>query len=134
ATPGTACVRHRGDRRPPCWYARHMRSRRNVLFSPEVQISRPKNSTREKPMLTRCSVMLVSIAAGMTMPDRLIFATAAQPSTPVNFDVPPGACDCHSHIHSDPETFHFFPRRVYIPLLTSPAEMTALANTLSIDS
>ncbi len=59
-------------------------------------------------MLTRRSVLLVSIAAGMTMPDRLVFATAAQPSTPVNFDVPPGACDCHTHIHGDPEKFPFF--------------------------
>ena len=58
-------------------------------------------------MLTRRGVLLASIAAGMTMPNRPVFATAAQPSTPVNFDVPPGACDCHTHIHGDPEKFPF---------------------------
>src|SRR5438270_3084839 len=84
-------------------------------------------------MLTRRSILLASIAAGMTMPDRLVFATAAQPSTPVNFDVPPGACDCHTHIHGDPEKFPFFSGRVYTPELASPEEMTALHKALRIE-
>jgi predicted TIM-barrel fold metal-dependent hydrolase len=84
-------------------------------------------------MLTRRSILLASIAAGMTMPDRPVFATAAQPSTPVNFDVPPGACDSHTHIHGDPEKFPFFPGRVYTPELASPEEMTALHKALRME-
>ena len=84
-------------------------------------------------MLTRRSILLASIAAGVTMPNRTVFATAAQPSTPVNFDVPAGACDCHTHIHGDPEKFPFFAGRVYTPELASPEEMAALHKALHIE-
>src|SRR6266567_2823375 len=84
-------------------------------------------------MLTRRGILLASIAAGVTMPNRTVFATAAQPSTPVNFDVPAGACDCHTHIHGDPEKFPFFAGRTYTPELASPEEMTALHKALHID-
>ena len=36
------------------------------------------------------------------MNNRTAAAKAAQPATPVNFDMPAGACDCHTHIHPDP--------------------------------
>ena len=84
-------------------------------------------------MLTRRGILLASIAAGVTMPNRNALATAAQPSTPVNFDVPPGACDCHTHIHGDPAKFPFFSGRVYTPELASPEEMTALHKALRIE-
>jgi predicted TIM-barrel fold metal-dependent hydrolase len=85
-------------------------------------------------MLTRRGILLASIAAGMTtMPNRSVFATAAQPSTPVNFDIPAGACDCHTHIHGDPEKFPFFAGRVYTPELASPEEMSALHKALHIE-
>jgi len=67
------------------------------------------------------------------MPNRTVLATAAQPSTPVNFDVPAGACDCHTHIHGDPEKFPFFSGRVYTPELASPEEMSALHKALHIE-
>ena len=84
-------------------------------------------------MLTRRSILLASIAAGVTMPNRTALATATQPSTPVNFDIPAGACDCHTHIHADPEKFPFFAGRVYTPELASPEEMTALHKALRIE-
>jgi predicted TIM-barrel fold metal-dependent hydrolase len=86
-------------------------------------------------MLTRRSVLLTSasIAAGVTMPNRTVLATAAQPSTPVNFEIPAGACDCHTHIHPDPARFPFFEGRVYTPELASPEEMTALHKALRME-
>src|SRR6202035_1186058 len=84
-------------------------------------------------MLTRRSILLASIAAGVAMPNRNALAKAAQPSTPVNFDVPAGACDCHTHIHGDPEQFPFFSGRVYTPELASPEEMAALHQALHIE-
>jgi predicted TIM-barrel fold metal-dependent hydrolase len=51
----------------------------------------------------------------------------------VNFDVPAGACDCHTHIHGDPERFPFFAGRVYTPEPASPEEMTALHKALRIE-
>ena len=61
------------------------------------------------------------------------FSKAAQPSTAVNFDVPAGACDCHTHIHGDPTKFPFFAGRVYTPELASPEEMSALHKALGIE-
>ena len=83
-------------------------------------------------MLSRRSILLASIAAGVTMPNRNALAAAAQPSTPVNFDIPAGACDCHTHIHGDPAKFPFFAGRVYTPELASPEEMSALHKALHI--
>jgi predicted TIM-barrel fold metal-dependent hydrolase len=84
-------------------------------------------------MLTRRSMMLASIAAGVTMNNRTVLAKAAQPSTPVNFEIPPGACDCHTHIHGDTAKFPFFAGRVYTPELASPEEMSALHKALHIE-
>jgi predicted TIM-barrel fold metal-dependent hydrolase len=84
-------------------------------------------------MLTRRSILLASIAAGVTMQDRNAAAKASQPSTPVNFDVPAGACDCHTHIHADPAKFPFYEGRVYTPEPASPEEMSALHKALHIE-
>jgi predicted TIM-barrel fold metal-dependent hydrolase len=84
-------------------------------------------------MLTRRGILLASIAAGVTVPGRTALAKAAQPSTPVNFDVPAHACDCHTHIHGDPAKFPFFAGRVYTPEPASPEEMSALHQALHIE-
>ena len=84
-------------------------------------------------MLTRRSMLLASIAAGVTMNNRTVLAKAAQPATPVNFDIPAGACDCHTHIHPDPAKFPFFAGRVYTPELASPEEMSALHKALKME-
>jgi predicted TIM-barrel fold metal-dependent hydrolase len=51
----------------------------------------------------------------------------------VNFDVPAAACDCHTHIHGDPEKFPFFAGRVYTPEPASPEEMSALHKALHLE-
>ena len=84
-------------------------------------------------MLTRRSMMLASIAAGAMINNRTAAAKAAQPATPVNFDIPAGACDCHTHIHPDPAKYPFFAGRVYTPELASPEEMTALHKALKME-
>src|ERR1700712_51977 len=83
-------------------------------------------------MLNRRSMMLASIAAGVAMNSQEVLPAAAQPKTPVNFDVPAGACDCHTHIHGDPAKFPFFAGRVYTPELASPEEMAELHKALHI--
>jgi predicted TIM-barrel fold metal-dependent hydrolase len=83
-------------------------------------------------MLSRRSLVLASLAAGVTMTTRTAHAKAAQPATPVNFDVPDGAVDCHTHIHGDPAKFPFFAGRVYTPEPASPEEMAALHKALHI--
>jgi len=83
-------------------------------------------------MLSRRSVLLASLAAGVAMSNKA-HARAAQPATPVNFDVPAHACDCHTHIHGDVEKFPFFAGRVYTPEPASPEEMAALHKALHIE-
>src|SRR3954471_9260254 len=85
---------------------------------------------KDIPMPTRRDVLLASLAAGVAMNSRGVFAKASQPATPVNFEVPAGACDCHTHIHPDPAKFPMFAGRVYTPELASPEEMSALHKSL----
>ena len=49
---------------------------------------------------------------------------------PCTFDVPAGACDCHTHIHGDPARFPFFAGRTYTPEMALPEEMAALHKAL----
>jgi predicted TIM-barrel fold metal-dependent hydrolase len=63
---------------------------------------------------------------------RPVLAKASQPATPVNFDVPAGSCDCHTHIYGDPAQFPYFSGRVYTPQTALPEEMAALHNALGM--
>jgi predicted TIM-barrel fold metal-dependent hydrolase len=83
-------------------------------------------------MLTRRDFLVAAIAAGAILRTKTGFAKASQPSTPVNFGVPVGACDCHTHIHGDPEKFPFFSGRVYTPEMALPEEMARLHKALHI--
>jgi predicted TIM-barrel fold metal-dependent hydrolase len=58
---------------------------------------------------------------------------AAQPSTPVNFEVPPGACDCLTHIFADPAEFPMAPGRTYTPQPALVPEINALHRALHVD-
>src|SRR3954453_2388631 len=92
----------------------------------------PNIKTGRETMLSRRSVLLASLAAGVAMSNKA-HAHAAQPATPVNFDVPAHACDCHTHIHGDVEKFPFFAGRVYTPEPASPDEMAALHKALHME-
>jgi len=81
-------------------------------------------------MLTRREILVGTIAVGAVMRPRTGLAKASQPATPVNFEVPAGACDCHTHIHGDPAKFPFFAGRVYTPEMALPEEMAALHKAL----
>jgi predicted TIM-barrel fold metal-dependent hydrolase len=81
-------------------------------------------------MLTRRGILRGSIAAGAIMQNEEMWAKAVQPATPINFEIPAGACDCHTHIHGDVEKFPFFAGRVYTPEPASPEEMSALHKAL----
>jgi predicted TIM-barrel fold metal-dependent hydrolase len=84
-------------------------------------------------MLTRRAMLLGSLAAGVVINTRDGLGKAAQPSTPVTFEVPAHSCDCHTHIHADPDKFPLFAGRTYTPETASPQEMTDLHRTLGIE-
>ena len=75
-----------------------------------------------------------AVAAGTTAlawkPGRAL-ASASQPSTPVNFAVPEGACDCHVHTF-DPQHFPYSPARPYTPEPVSVEELQSLHKALHI--
>ena len=83
-------------------------------------------------MLTRRDAIIGAISAGALMHTEQSLGKAAQPATAVTFDVPADACDCHTHIHGDPEQFPFFAGRVYTPETALPEEMAALHRALHI--
>lgn len=86
-------------------------------------------------MITRRKLLLGSmvVGAGAIWPPKLLWSRASQPSTPVDFAVPPGACDCHTHIFGDPRQFPWFSGRTYTPESASVAEMRALHKALHMD-
>ena len=76
---------------------------------------------------------MASVGVALVAQRSRALAKASQPSTPVNFNVPAGACDCHTHIFGDPARFAFWPGRVYTPEPASVAEMRALHRALHMD-
>jgi len=86
-------------------------------------------------MLSRRDILVgagMAGAAALARPIATVFATAAQPSTPVNFDVPAGACDSHTCVIGDPGRFPFAASRGYTPETASLAEMHSVHRALHI--
>jgi predicted TIM-barrel fold metal-dependent hydrolase len=84
-------------------------------------------------MFTRRELLMGAAVAGATTLTRLVMpaeAGASQPSTPVNFAVPKGACDSHTHIFGDPARFPLASSRAYTPELASIPEMRELHRAL----
>lgn len=82
-------------------------------------------------MLTRRAILRGLIAAPLIR-SRICVAKASQPATPLNFDVPAGACDCHTHIFADPAKFPYFAGRGYTPETAEPDEMAAFHRALRV--
>jgi predicted TIM-barrel fold metal-dependent hydrolase len=80
-------------------------------------------------MLTRRHILIGAASAGA----RSLFAKASQPSTAVNFAIPPNACDSHTHIYGDPAQFPLWSGRPYTPEPALPEEMSALHRALHMD-
>ena len=81
-------------------------------------------------MLTRREALGAAALLGRL---RMAYAKASQPATAVNFAIPSGACDCHTHIFGDPARFPMWAGRTYTPELALPDEMTALHRALHME-
>jgi predicted TIM-barrel fold metal-dependent hydrolase len=84
-------------------------------------------------MLTRRNFVSGAIATGVLLRTSPSSAEASQPSTRVNFAMPPHACDCHTHYYGDPKKFPLAPQHVYTPEGLRTEEMSALHRTLQIE-
>jgi len=101
-----------------------------------VLLNRSEITIEFKPVPTRRDFLIAAAAAGTTAllgPATDAFASASQPTTPVNFKVPPGACDCHVHIFGDPQRFPFTPTRTYTPEAATVDELRNMHRALHID-
>ena len=86
-------------------------------------------------MLSRRDVIRGAAVSGVAaLVGETVLADASQPATPVRFDVPAGACDCHTHIFGDSRRFPFAPERVYTPERASIEEMRRLQRALHLNS
>ena len=85
-------------------------------------------------MLTRREVLkTAAIGVAAFGSARSLRAAAPQPRTKVNFDVPPGACDCHVHVFGDPKKYPFFAGRTYTPETASVDELKKSLAALHMD-
>src|SRR5438552_1206219 len=87
-------------------------------------------------MLSRRSVLMAGatgIAAASGLRSGPARGAGPKPSTPVEFEVPRGACDCHTHVFLDPARFPFTANRAYTPPEASADELLALQQFLHLD-
>jgi predicted TIM-barrel fold metal-dependent hydrolase len=87
-------------------------------------------------MLTRRDVIKGGVAAGVAGfmgTNHALDAAVPLPKTKVNFDVPPGACDCHVHVFGDPKQYPFFAGRTYSPETASVDELRQLLSALRLE-
>jgi predicted TIM-barrel fold metal-dependent hydrolase len=82
---------------------------------------------------TRRETLIGALGAAALAGRRAGFAKASQPSTPVNFEIPAKACDCHTHIFGDSKRFPFWTGRAYTPEMALPEEMAALHRALHME-
>ena len=67
------------------------------------------------------------------MPPRDGAKAAPMPKTPVDFELPRGACDCHVHVIGDPGDYPMTPDRVYTPPTATADELLTLQQRLHLD-
>ena len=85
-------------------------------------------------MMTRRDVLKSGVAAGIAASAATpALALAPLPKTPVDFDVPAGACDCHVHVIGDPAKYPMSPSRVYTPPTATADELLSLQKFLHMD-
>jgi predicted TIM-barrel fold metal-dependent hydrolase len=85
-------------------------------------------------MISRRNLLAGMAATAATLGRRAsLEASASQPSTPINFDMPPGATDCHTHIFGDPKRFPMWEGRAYTPEPASLAELRAMHKAVHIE-
>ena len=84
-------------------------------------------------MLSRRTFVTGIGATGLARSLKLGFSAETPHSiTPVRFDLPERACDCHVHVFGDAKRFPFAASRTYTPESASAAELLAMHRALRI--
>jgi hypothetical protein len=118
----SGCSRGRDNRSAPLLAA----ARRRILWLTK--------KSEDDAMLTRRAMLgQASAAASAAWVMRAGVAAGAVGGTPVDFDVPRGACDCHVHVFGDPTKFPFAEKRIYTPPQASVEQLLELQRELHLD-
>jgi predicted TIM-barrel fold metal-dependent hydrolase len=72
-------------------------------------------------------------AAALNRRTTALLGEAQAGDTPVNYRVPPGACDCHVHVFGDPDRFPMAAGRLYTPPPASVADLRRLHDRLHME-
>jgi predicted TIM-barrel fold metal-dependent hydrolase len=86
-------------------------------------------------MFTRRDVLLGTAAAGVgaLLPrTNEVSAAPSQPTTPVGFSVPPGACDTHVHLFGEEPRYPFAPSSSYKTVPATADESRAMHHALHV--
>ena len=85
-------------------------------------------------MLSRREILIGGLMAGAArlVPGEVAQAAASQPSTKINFDVPPGGVDCAVHVF-DPKRFPYWEGRTYTPEPATVAELRQVLQALKLE-
>jgi len=110
------------------------------LYGPQIGYSRRRRlmagreiaGERGRVMGTRPKAVIGTAEARRARPHEPDITRAPQPQTPVNFEMPADACDCHTHIHGNQLQFPYFAGRKYTPGVAAPEEMAALHRALHV--
>jgi predicted TIM-barrel fold metal-dependent hydrolase len=86
---------------------------------------------RNRMFTRRNAIKLAGAAGALSMTGRADAASTVR--TPVDFKVPPGACDCHVHVFPDPARFPFWSGRGYTPPVATASDLLALQHALHMD-
>ncbi|ONG47365.1 hydrolase [Pseudoroseomonas deserti] len=89
--------------------------------------------TRRQGLITAAALGATGLSRGAAAQGAAAPATAPTVRTPVNFQVPPGACDCHTHVFPDPQKFPFWSGRVYTPPIATADDLLNLQRALHLD-
>jgi predicted TIM-barrel fold metal-dependent hydrolase len=85
-------------------------------------------------MVTRREALKGAASAGMAflLGSRVEAADAPQPSTKINFEVPPSACDTHTHVFLDERRYPYAPTSGYRHPPATAQELLALNRALQL--
>jgi predicted TIM-barrel fold metal-dependent hydrolase len=81
----------------------------------------------------RIAAMAAAAGFGGVSLSKAQSSAAPTVKTPVNFDVPPGAVDSHTHVFPDPQKFPFWSGRGYTPPVATADDLLALQKALHLD-
>ena len=86
-------------------------------------------------MITRRTVLQAGLTAGAATLTGRAWAEDGAPTmkTPVAFDMPAGATDCHVHVIPDTAQFPFSPGRTYSPPTATATQLLALQQAMHMD-